>query len=138
MTVNDEISAMRTMGIDPVGYLVLPRIVAGALALPLLSLFADLAGLVGGYLTLAMFGYSAKVFLTNAFSFCAPADLVTSLAKGVVFGIAISAAGCRCGLSTGLGADAVGKATTKAVVSSLVLFIAMDGIFALILSARGA
>ena len=138
MVVNDEISAMRTMGIDPVGYLALPRIAAGALALPLLSLFADLAGLAGGYLTLSLFGYSAKVFLANAFEFCAAGDLVTSLAKGLVFGAAISAAGCRCGLETGRGADAVGKSTTAAVVTSLVLFIAMDGMFALLLSASGA
>ena len=138
MVVNDEISAMRTMGIDPVGYLALPRIAAGALALPMLSLFADLAGLAGGYLTLAMFGYSAKIFLSNAFAFCSLADLLTSLAKGVVFGMAISAAGCRCGLATGRGADAVGKATTAAVVSSLVLFIALDGLFALLMSTSGA
>ena len=138
MKVNDEISAMRTMGIDPVLYLALPRIAAGALALPLLSLFADLSGLVGGYLTLSMFGYSAKVFLSNAFAFCQIGDLATSLAKGVVFGAVISAAGCRCGLSTGIGSDAVGKATTAAVVTSLVLFIALDGLFALLSSALGA
>lgn len=138
MAVNDEISAMRTMGIDPVGYLALPRIAAGALALPFLSLFADFAGLLGGYLTLAIFGYSARIFVANAFEFCALADLLTSLAKGVVFGVAISAAGCYCGLSTGHGSDAVGKATTGAVVSSLVLFIALDGLFALLSSAAGA
>lgn len=138
MVVNDEIAALRTMGIDPVRHLALPRIAAGALALPLLSLFADLAGLAGGYLTLALFGYSAKVFLLNAFAFCAPADLATSLAKGVVFGAVISAAGCRCGLATGVGSDAVGKSTTAAVVQSLVLFIALDGLFALLLSAMRA
>ena len=137
MTVNDEIAAMRTMGIDPVRYLALPRIAAGALALPLLSLFADVAGLFGGYVTLSLFGYSAKVFLTNAFAFCKAADLWTSLAKGVVFGAAIAAAGCRCGLSTGVGSDAVGKSTTAAVVTSLVLFIALDGLFALAMSAAG-
>jgi phospholipid/cholesterol/gamma-HCH transport system permease protein len=103
MVVNDEISAMRTMGIDPVRYLALPRIAAGALALPLLSLFADLAGLAGGYLTLAIFGYSLKIFVTNAFAFCTVGNLVTTLAKGVVFGVLISATGCRCGLETGLG-----------------------------------
>ena len=138
MTVNDEISAMRTMGIDPVLYLALPRIAASALALPMLSLFADLAGLVGGYLTLSLFGYSAKVFLSNAFAFCEPGDLAMSLAKGAVFGAVNAAAGCRCGLSTGGGSDAVGKATTSAVVTSLVLFIALDGLFALFLSAFGA
>lgn len=138
MVVNDEISAMHTMGIDPVLYLALPRVAAGALALPILSLFADLAGLAGGYVTLAFFGYSLKIFLANAFAFCSPADLAATLAKGVVFGIAISAAGCRCGLATGVGSDAVGKSTTRAVVSSLVLFIALDGLFALVQSATGA
>lgn len=138
MVVNDEIAALRTMGIDPVRHLALPRIVAGALALPLLSLFADLAGLAGGYLTLSMFGYSLKVFVTNAFAFCAPADLATTLGKGVVFGTVIAATGCRCGLATGVGSDAVGKSTTAAVVQSLVLFIALDGLFALLASATGA
>ena len=130
MVVNDEIAAMRTMGIDPVRHLALPRIAAGALALPILSLFADLAGLVGGYITLALFGYSARIFLTNAFAFCSAGDLATTLAKGVVFGVLISATGCRCGLETGAGSDAVGKATTSAVVTSLVLFVAADGLFA--------
>ncbi len=137
MTVNDEIAALRTMGIDPVRHLVLPRILAGALALPLLSLFADLAGLAGGYLTLALFGYSLKIFLVNAFSFCTVGNLVTTLAKGVVFGVLIAATGCRSGLETGTGADAVGKATTAAVVSALVLFIAADGLFAIVASAAG-
>ena len=138
MVVNDEIAAMRTMGIDPVRHLALPRIAAGALALPILSLFADLAGLVGGYITLALFGYSARIFLTNAFAFCSAGDLATTLAKGVVFGVLISATGCRCGLETGAGSDAVGKATTSAVVTSLVLFIAADGLFALVSSAIAA
>ncbi len=138
MVVNDEIAAMRTMGIDPVRHLALPRIAAGALALPILSLFADLAGLVGGYITLALFGYSARIFLSNAFAFCSAGDLATTLAKGVVFGVLISATGCRCGLETGAGSDAVGKATTSAVVTSLVLFIAADGLFALVSSAIGA
>ncbi len=135
MVVNDEIAAMRTMGIDPVRHLALPRIAAGALALPLLSLFADLSGLFGGYLTLAMFGYSPRIFLANAFAFCSAGDLATTLAKGVVFGVLIAATGCRCGLETGSGSDAVGKATTSAVVSSLVLFIAADGLFAIVSSA---
>ena len=138
MVVNDEIAAMRTMGIDPVRHLALPRIAAGALALPILSLFADLAGLVGGYITLALFGYSAKIFLSNAFAFCSAGDLATTLAKGVVFGVLISATGCRCGLETGAGSDAVGKATTSAVVTSLVLFVAADGLFALVSSAISA
>jgi phospholipid/cholesterol/gamma-HCH transport system permease protein len=135
MVVNDEIAAMRTMGIDPVRHLALPRIAAGALALPLLSLFADLAGLFGGYLTLAIFGYSPRIFLTNAFAFCSVEDLAVTLAKGVVFGVLIAATGCRCGLETGTGSDAVGKATTSAVVTSLVLFIAADGLFAFVSSA---
>lgn len=138
MVVNDEIAAMKTMGIDPVAYLAAPRIAAGALALPLLALFAILAGLAGGGVTLALYGYTAKVFLANAFSFCGVGDLLASLGKGVVFGALIAGVGCQRGLETGQGADAVGKATTSAVVSAIVLFIAVDGLFALILSATGA
>ena len=137
MAVNDELAALRTMGIDPVRYLALPRIASGALALPLLSLFADLAGLAGGWLTLSFYGYTSRIFWAKAFEFCELADLGTSLAKGCVFGAVIAAAGCKCGLETGLGADAVGQATTRAVVSSLVAFIALDGLYAILASLLG-
>lgn len=138
MAVNDELSALRTMGIDPTLYLALPRVAAGALALPLLALFADLAGLLGGWLTLSFFGYSAKIFFAKAFEFCTVSDMATSLAKGAVFGGVIAAAGCKCGLETGLGSDAVGKSTTAAVVAAIVAFIALDGLYAVLASLAGS
>ena len=137
MVVNDEVAALKTMGIEPVGHLALPRIVAGAAALPLLTLFADLAGLIGGYVLLAAYGYSLPIFLRNAFAFCTARGLATSLFKSCVFGALIAGVGCRRGLETGVGADAVGRSTTSAVVSAIVLFVAADGAFAILLSLFG-
>lgn len=134
MVVNDEIAAMRVMGIDPVRQLALPRIVAGAISLPLLALFADLAGLAGGYLTLSLFGYSLPVFLRNAFAFCRAGDIWIPALKGLVFGALIAGVGCRRGLETGHGSDAVGRSTTSAVVGAIVAFIAADGFFSLLMT----
>ena len=134
MAVNDEISAMRVMGIDPVRQLALPRILAGALSLPLLALFADLAGLVGGFLTRSLFGYSLPVFLRNAFAFCKAGDIWFPALKGLVFGAIVAGVGCRAGLETSHGSDAVGRATTSAVVGAIVSFIAADGFFALLMT----
>ena len=134
MVVNDEIAAMRVMGIDPVRQLALPRILAGAIALPMLALFADLAGLAGGFLTLSLFGYSLPVFLRNAFAFCRAGDVWFPAVKGLDFGALVAGVGCRRGLETGHGSDAVGRATTAAVVGAIVTFIAADGFFALVMT----
>ena len=137
MVVNDEISAMRSMGIDPVGYLVLPRVIASACALPLLSLFAGLAGIVGGYLVLALYDYSLPVFLNHLFAFTKLKDLLGSLFKAFVFGLLIGGVGCHRGLRTAGGANAVGASTTAAVVGAILIFAIADGIFAVLFKALG-
>lgn len=135
MVVNDEISAMRSMGIDPMGYLVLPRVIASACALPLLSIFAGLAGLVGGYLVLGIYGYTLPVFLEHLFTFTKLKDLFGSLFKAFVFGLLIGGVGCHRGLRTSGGANAVGASTTAAVVSAILIFAIADGIFAVVFRA---
>lgn len=137
MTVNEEINALKTMGIEPVRFLVLPRVFAVALALPLLSLFADLAGLTGGFVVISSLGYSFDTFCTHAMSFVKTADLLVSLFKAFVFGILIAGIGCLCGLQTGHDADSVGRSTTNAVVRSIVAIAIADGLFAFIFYVLG-
>ncbi len=137
MTVNEEISALRTMGVEPIRFLTLPRVLAAAVALPLLSLFADLAGLAGGYVVLHSLGYSFHAFYTHAISFVTSADFFVSLFKAFVFGILIGGTGCLRGLQTGQNADSVGCATTSAVVSSIIAISVADGIFAVLFYVLG-
>lgn len=137
MSVNDEINAMHAMGIDPVDYLVVPRVFASALSLPLLAVFASLAGIAGGYFVLALYGYSLPVYWEHAASFCHAKDVVASLFKSALFGFLIGGVGCHRGLRTGGGADAVGQSTTGAVVGAIILYAIADGVCAVVFQALG-
>ena len=137
MKVNEEIDALETMGLHPVRFLALPRILAGTLSLPLLSLFATLAGLLGGWLVMGVLGFSAHYYLDQLNAFVAPKDLIGSTCKAFLFGFAVSAVGCWCGLKAGRDAGAVGKATTSAVVSGIVLLAVLEGILSVVFYAMG-
>lgn len=137
MVVGEEVDALRTMGVDPIAHLAVPRVVAAGVALPLLSLFAGIAALAGGYVVLALYGYSFPVYVAHARSFCAPHDVLGALAKALVFGLLIGGVGCARGLRTGGGSDAVGQSTTGAVVSSIVVFAVADGLFAILYKVLG-
>ncbi|MBQ9693556.1 MAG: ABC transporter permease [Kiritimatiellae bacterium] len=137
MKVNEEIDALETMGISPVRFLVLPRIVAGTLALPILSLFATAAGLVGGWLVMHILGFSASYFVDQLQSFVSLKDLIGSECKAVVFGFTVATVGCWFGLKAGRDASAVGTATTAAVVTGIVLLATLEGIFSVIFYAMG-
>lgn len=137
MKVNEELDALETMGLYPVRFLALPRVIAGTLALPLLSLFATFAGLVGGWLVMSILGFSVYYYLDQLIAFVAVGDLLGSLAKAVVFGFAVSAVGCRCGLTAGNDASGVGRATTSAVVTGIVLVAVLEGVFAVLFYAMG-
>lgn len=137
MKVNEEIDALETMGIAPVRFLVLPRVVAGTLALPILSLFATTAGLLGGWLVMHILGFSASYFVDQLQSFVALKDLIGSLCKAFVFGFTVSVVGCWCGLRAGRDASAVGSATTSAVVSGIVLLAVLEGLFSVVFYAMG-
>lgn len=137
MKVNEELDALSTMGLRPVRFLALPRVLAGTLALPLLSLFATFAGLVGGWIVMAALGFSLTYYLDQLTAFVSFGDLVGSLCKAVVFGFTVAAVGCRCGLNAGSDAGAVGTATTTAVVSGIVLVAAIEGVFSILFYAMG-
>jgi phospholipid/cholesterol/gamma-HCH transport system permease protein len=132
MTVNQEIDALTTMGLDPVRFLVTPRIIAALLMTPLLTLFADLISLVGGAITLQSFAIPYVTFVHEVEGIVDYSDFMAGFVKSFVFAILIAGIGCLRGLQTTAGASSVGNAATRAVVSGIVLLVAVDGIFAVI------
>lgn len=132
MKVNEELNALTTMGLDPVRFLVVTRIVAALLMVPLLTLFADLIGILGGALTMITFNIPIVSFLHEVDSLVDVKDLLAGLAKAPVFAVLIAGVGCLRGLQTQTGASAVGISATRAVVSSIVLLVVVDGIYAFV------
>ena len=129
MQVNEEIDALRTMGISPVGFLVLPRMFALALMLPLLCVYADIMGILGGSLIgVTMLDLSLVEFLDQARKTIQLGQFGQGLLKSSVFGVLIGYAGCLRGMQCGRSALAVGEATTSAVVTSIVLIVVSDSI----------
>jgi phospholipid/cholesterol/gamma-HCH transport system permease protein len=132
MKVSEELDALTTMGLEPVGFLVVPRVIAAVAMTPLLAVFAGLLGLVGGAVVMLSLGFPLVTYLIQVKSAVAVGDLLGGLGKSFVFGIVVAAIGCLRGLQTKSGAGAVGDSTTRAVVSGLVLITIVDGIFAVI------
>jgi phospholipid/cholesterol/gamma-HCH transport system permease protein len=132
MKVNEELNALTTMGLDPVRFLVVTRIIAALLMMPLLCIFADLVGILGGALTMISFNIPIGAFLREVDSLVDVKDLLAGLAKAPVFAILIAGIGCLRGLQTQTGASAVGISATRAVVSSIILLVVVDGIFAFV------
>ena len=129
MTVYDEINALRTLDIDPVRFLVMPRFLAATLSLPLLILYADFIGVWGGAavvaidpaITLTVHGYFARMLEWVDFS-----DVVVGLVKGTVFGMVASIVPCTFGLRTRGGTEGIAASTTSAVVWSFILILVFD------------
>ncbi len=132
MKVNEEIDALTTMGLAPVPFLVVTRILAALFVTPLLTLFADLFGLAGGAVVLLSLNYPLVTYIHQVQSAVSIGDCLGGLAKSLVFGVIIAAIGCLHGLRAGSGASAVGDATTRAVVNSIVLIVIGDGIFSVL------
>jgi len=132
MTVNEEIDALRIMGVDPVAMLVLPRLVAAMLVMPVLSLVMDLSGLIGMGVVMANLGFPPALVLNQLEQWLTLGSLLGGLGKSVVFGLAIAGIGCRSGLSAGRGPRAVGDAATAAVVGGIVATVVLDGLFAVL------
>jgi len=132
MKVNEELNALTTMGLDPVRFLVVTRILAAVLMVPLLTLFADMLGILGGALTMISFNIPILSYLREVDSLVDIKDLWAGLAKAPVFALLIAGVGCLRGLQTQTGASAVGISATRAVVSGIILIVVVDGIFAFI------
>ena len=127
-----EIDALTTMGLDPVKFLVLPRVIATTLMTPLLTLFNILAGLIGAAIVMISLGFAPVTIMNQMQGAVTLKDVFGGLAKTFVFGILIAGIGCMKGVQTGTGASAVGDSATRAVVSSIVAVIVADGIFAVV------
>ena len=132
MKVNEELNALTTMGLDPVRFLVVTRILAALLMMPLLTLFADMIGILGGAITMITFNIPIASFLHEVDSLVDVKDLLAGLAKTPVFAILIAGVGCLRGLQTQTGASAVGISATRAVVSSIILLVIVDGVYAFV------
>ncbi len=130
MRVNQEVDALTTMGLDPVRFLVTPRIIAAVLMTPLLTVFSDLVGLIGGAMTMQSFSIPLSTFLKEVDSAVNLTDFLAGFVKSFVFATLIAGIGCLRGLQTGAGASAVGSSATRAVVSGIILLVVVDGLFA--------
>jgi phospholipid/cholesterol/gamma-HCH transport system permease protein len=130
MRVNQEVDALTTMGLDPVRFLVTPRIIGALLMTPLLTLYSDLVGLIGGAITMQSFAIPLVTFLKEVDSAVTMTDFLAGFVKSFVFAITVAGIGCLRGLQTSAGASAVGEAATRAVVSGIILLVALDGLFA--------
>ena len=132
MKVNEEINALTTMGLDPVRFLVVTRVLAAIVMMPLLTLFSNLMGLVGGALVFMSFDFPLVTYLQEVQGAVKLSDLLGGLAKSVVFGVLVGGVGCLRGLQTRTGASAVGVSTTRAVVSGILLIVIADMVFAVV------
>lgn len=137
MKVREEIDALTTMGVDPVRFLVLPRVLAAVTMTPLLTVFANLFGLIGGAVVMRSLGFPLVIYVNQILSAVTVGDLLGGLGKSLAYGIVVAAMGCLRGLQTKAGASAVGQSTTSAVVSGIVLIAIVDGIFAVVFYAVG-
>ena len=134
MKVTEQIDALRAMGISPVRHLVAPRVLAAVVMLPVLTVYADAIAIGGGYLVaVTTLDVPSPVFLRGLQEFFRLKDLVSGLLKAVFFGGIIGLMGCYHGFQTEGGAEGVGLATTKAVVSSCVLILILDYVLATVL-----
>jgi phospholipid/cholesterol/gamma-HCH transport system permease protein len=127
MQVTEQVDAIRAMGADPVQKLVLPRVLATTLGLPLLTIFAISVGIVGGMLVAeAQYGIASGFYLQTVSHVVRPSDFVSGVAKTFVFGWAIGMVGCYVGLATEGGTVGVGRATTRAVVIASIVVLVAD------------
>lgn len=138
MTSNEEIDALKTMAIEPIDYLILPRMLALILMMPLLVVYSNIVGNLGGILVAtSMLHLSFIEYVTQAHAAFNMTNLFIGIFKGVIFGYLIALSGCLSGIKAKRSAQAVGMATTKAVVTSIVLIIGANAIIDFILNVLG-
>lgn len=134
MKVTEQIDALRVMATNPVAYLVVPRLLALTLMVPMLVVFADIIGTIGGYLVATLYaGIGPQTFMNSIKIFAIVNDVTGGLVKAAVFGVIIALMGCYKGLYAEAGAEGVGKATTGSVVNSIVLIFVTNYFLSLLL-----
>ena len=138
MQVNEEIDAYRTLGISPIDFLVLPRMLALILMAPLLTLYASLVGMVAGMLVaVTAFHVDVNEYYQQTLSALTITHFLVGLSKGVVYGTLIAIAGCLRGMQCGRSASAVGEATTSAVVTSIVFIVVSASVMTILYQKLG-
>jgi len=137
MKINEEINALTTMGLEPVRFLVVSRMMGILFLAPLLTVLSDFFGMLGGMIVFKSFGYSATTYINQITSTVDLGDVLGGIFKSIPFAIAIGAIGCLRGLQTKTGASAVGESTTSSVVTGMVMIIILDGVISAIYYALG-
>jgi len=138
MTVNEEIDAMRTLGISPMEFLVLPRLLALSVMMPLLCVYADLVGILGGLVVgLGMLDLTLTQYMVQTQAALDLTNLAIGVVKALVFGVLVALAGCLRGMQCGRSASSVGQAATSAVVLGIVAIIVTDAVFAVVTNVLG-
>ncbi len=134
MKVTEQIDALRVMAVNPVNYLIVPRMIACMLVVPMLTMFGDIIGVLGGWLTAVYYsGISSDIFWSSVNRFTDAFDLTGGMIKAVFFGNVIAVLGCYYGLHSPDGAEGVGKATTKTVVTSIIVIFILNALLTFIL-----
>lgn len=131
MRVTEQIDAMEILDVNPRTYLIVPRVIATTLMIPLLTIYTDIIGMFGGLL-MGVFGFqiSARYYITITYQFLLLSDVLTGLFKSIFFGMTMGICGCYFGFHASGGAEGVGQATTKAVVYTLTIIIMLEYILA--------
>lgn len=129
MKINEEVDALTTMGLDPIRFLVVPKIIASLIMIPILTVFGNLFALIGGLVVMITLGFPPVAYLNEIVSAASYVDFLGGLFKSVFFAVIIAGVGCLEGLKTQKGPAAVGDSTTSAVVRGIILIILLDGIF---------
>jgi phospholipid/cholesterol/gamma-HCH transport system permease protein len=138
MKITEEIAAMRTMGFDPYAFLVIPRVIALMIALPLLIFFADIVGIAGGMFAANMqLGLSPALFIDRVYEVLEVKHYLLGMLKGPVFAFLIAAIGCFRGFQVSHNTESIGLHTTASVVNSIFLVIAFDAFFSVIYTELG-
>jgi phospholipid/cholesterol/gamma-HCH transport system permease protein len=138
MTVNEEVDALRTFGVPPMDFLVLPRLLALVMMMPLLCVYADLMGVIGGALVgIGLLDLSPAAYVRQTIEAVTLADVSQGVAKSVVYGAIVALASCHRGMSSGRSASSVGLATTSAVVTSIIAIIVADAVMVLMIDRLG-
>ncbi len=127
MKISEQVDALRSMAVDPIHHLMVPRIIAGTISVPLLTAIFNIVGITGGYIVaVGNLGLSSGTFISQMNQSVNDVDVISGFVKSVVFGISISWISCYKGWTCGFGAVGVNRATTSAVVTSSVVILVLD------------
>ena len=132
MKVNEEVAALTTMGLSPVRFLAVPRVLAGIVVTPVLTIYSMAIGVAGGLFVMMMLGFPLATLLHQLSGSLKIDDVLAGLIKSFFFGAVVAGVGCMRGLQTGAGAAAVGDSTTRSVVTGIFLIVLLDAVFAVI------